>query len=71
MTKTEKQRFVRDLTRSLRDKVLSDIKSGRIPKDWNGIELRQLLADRFKADTFEMSRRYKDKYNNDVLINCL
>ena len=68
MSKKEKLKFVRDLTRTIRDRILDDITGERVPKDWNGIELRQLLADKFSQSTFKMSRPYMAKYKNDVLI---
>lgn len=48
MNKREKKRFVRELTKAVADDIISKIEAGKVPDEWDGIELRELLADKFK-----------------------
>jgi len=48
MTQQEKANFVGVLAEHVVNEVIDDIRSGKIPEEWDGIELRQLLADRFQ-----------------------
>ncbi len=47
MTRAEQMTFVRELTKSILSDTLHDIRARRVPEEWDGAELRQLLADRF------------------------
>jgi hypothetical protein len=67
MTKTDQKRIVREFTTCIRDEVLAHIKADRIPKEWDGHELRSLVAhkcDQSAARTTihkeRRSRRAKD-----------
>lgn len=51
-----------------------------VPKEWDGIELRQWIADYFEAQTYSRSMRAKltsadrkrsREYRNDVLVRNL
>lgn len=53
MNKKQKAEFVRRITSDVRDELLRKIKSGDIPDDWDGHELRQLLSDKFAAEVFD------------------
>ena len=65
--------FVRELTETVTQKIVDDIFAGKVPAEWNGIELRQLLADRFAAAVFKdtLTGKRKREYNNTVLVNNL
>lgn len=71
MTRKEKRLFLRELTSN----VLSDLlkKLPKTPDDWNGIELRQWVADSFSSCVFKgtMPPSRKRKYNNEVLTRNL
>lgn len=68
MKANEKIKFVRDLSSSIIDDIILKIKSGSVPDEWDGIELRWLLADAFARQAYgKMSKEYK----NDVLVNNL
>lgn len=76
MTKTDQKRIVRELTSSIRDGVLAQIQAGKIPKHWDGHELRQLLAYRHKSSAdmcaaFKdgRSRRSKEFWNHVIVEN--
>ena len=47
MTRKEQQKFVRDLSRSLTDFTISAIRTGEIPREWDGHELRAYMAELF------------------------
>ena len=71
MTPDEQVRFIRELTTAINRELLANIRSGRIPEEWDGIELRQLMADRYARAVFVLSRSRKAAYNNTVLVNNL
>jgi hypothetical protein len=48
MTRSDQRKFVRGLTASIRDSVLQSIATGDVPAEWDGHELRCLLANRFE-----------------------
>lgn len=58
MDKRDKKRIVRDLCRSIEREVCAVIDSGLLPADWNGIELRDVLADAFARE------RYTDGFSS-------
>jgi hypothetical protein len=73
MTSDEQINFVKTLAEEIVECVLDDILNDKIPTDWDGIELRQLLADRFTRSVFKgtlTGARLRD-YKNIVLINDL
>ena len=65
----EKQDFIADLCNMVRDHILGKV-SG-MPEEWNGIELRQYIADRFAEQAYYLQRKenhkrrrsYKDEVN--------
>ena len=75
MTKAEKRAFIQNLTKSVADELKKKVSSGAIPENWDGHELRQLLADKF---AYEVSALFRGKkgpqfraYRNTVLVNNL
>ena len=73
MTQQEKANFVGVLAEHVVNEVIDDIRSGKIPEEWDGIELRQLLADRFQRAVLKntLTGGRKRRYNNACLINSL
>ena len=71
MTKDEQIKFIAGLTDSIRDEIITEIESDNVPDNWDGFELRQWLADKFKACTFAMHHQRKAEYNNHILVNNL
>lgn len=65
----EKKQFITDLCNHVRDCLLADVP--KMPKVWDGIELRNLTADRFQEQaqrgTDQASKARFRKYRQDVL----
>ncbi len=73
MTRNEQVRFVKELTQSVTNEIVGDILNAKIPECWDGIELRQFLADRYAKAVFKgtlVGQRKRD-YKNYVLIHNL
>lgn len=75
--KEEQERFVKMLSSNVVNSIISNIHKNKIPDNWDGMELRELLADAFKSQTFfggaiyhKRSKRYRD-YKKTVLRNNL
>lgn len=70
MTKAEKKRFIRELTAAVRDNLLKKVDD--MPDEWDGHELRLLLAAKFEREArFDMPRRRKKDFDNEVLVRNL
>lgn len=48
MTKEEKVQFIKKLTDSIRDELVARV--DEMPEEWDGHELRELLAAKFDAE---------------------
>jgi len=66
MTADEKKRFMNDLITDFRKEVERDV--DRLPNDWQGLQLRQYLVDRFSNKVLQitMSRSEMKDYRNDL-----
>ena len=73
MNKLQKISFVRSLSSHMTESIVLAIKEDKIPENWDGVELRQLMADTFSCAVFKgvMSKKRKAEYNNHCLINNL
>lgn len=73
MPKRAKIRLVRDITAKIRDEVIALIQKEKIPDNWDGIEMRQLLADKFSETVFSgiMTAVRKRRYNNTKRLRGL
>jgi hypothetical protein len=71
MTKSEKAVFVNQLVDSVKDGILRAITEDRVPAEWDGFELRQLLADRFYGESFNLAPARKRAYKDACLVNNL
>ena len=69
MTAEEKIKFVKTLSEVVANRIIADIADGKIPENWEGYELRQLMTDRTNRFPFTGTR--KTAYQNDVIINNL
>jgi hypothetical protein len=78
MTRDEQKLFILELTRRQCDTMLALIDDGTVPESWDGIELRQWIADRARQDSILESRRARRGgdlysrargYTNDRNIN--
>lgn len=75
MTKEEKIIFITKITGSICSELCAKVRDGRIPEEWDGHELRELLAEKFAAEKGQVlvnkrSARYK-AYRAAVLTNNL
>lgn len=66
MTRPEQRQFIGALVAAVLGDLMRD--AGRVPEDWDGIELRQWIADRFQDSAYvlqrpENRRRYRDYKN--------
>lgn len=79
MNQQDKKRFIRELIRHTQDAILSKV--NQMPEEWDGIEIRHYVAERFMSNSFFtpneirlrshlFKRRLKD-YRNEVLVRNL
>ncbi len=77
MTKTEQRKFVTDLAKNVTKRSLEAIAAGKIPEEWDGHELRVLLARHFNESASmtliarEPRRRRAQDFRNTCIINNL
>ena len=77
MDRNEKRRFIEDLCADVRDELVKKIP--QMPEEWDGLELRELLTQKF-ADSCLMTRgpdsrrRFRTRlrdYRNEVIVRNL
>jgi hypothetical protein len=51
MTKEEKQQFIGDLIATVRASIVARV--DEMPEEWDGLELRRYIADKFEEQVFE------------------
>ena len=73
MTKKEQREFVKGLIRNIRLYIVAKMNSHDLPKEWDGIELRQFVADEFADGAMPhiLKGSRKKEYNNYKLVNGL
>jgi len=71
MTKTEQRRFIRELVASVRGDILESV--AKMPAEWDGVELRQYIADKFADCVIKsmMHRRRRRDYDNTIIVTNL
>lgn len=71
MTKIEKRAFIDELVNNVHSSIVGKIDA--MPYDWNGIELRQYIAQHFAQCIISgtMSAARKRRFNNEVLVHNL
>jgi len=71
MKNYERQEFIEELIGSVKEEIIS--KSPNMPDSWDGIELRQYIADRFSDAVIKrlLSGSRKRAYKNTLLISNL
>jgi len=70
MTPEERVKFVRLVMMKAQNDLIEALISGRIPENWGGLELRQLLADRIQPGGPLKGNKRKE-YDNAVIVNNL
>lgn len=73
MNRDEQIKFVKELTNTITIWLISDIEAGKTPETWDGIELRQFIADRYAASVFKglLVGTRRREYNNTIRVNDL
>jgi hypothetical protein len=63
--------FIKELTNSVRDSLIRE--NRKYPNEWDGYELRWLIADTFERNVMPSGRKGKryNEYKNTVLVNNL
>lgn len=56
LTQSQKRKIVRQLVNAVRDDILAVIP--KMPEEWDGIELREYIADSFAKQTHLSGRMY-------------
>lgn len=69
-TKGFKAMFIRELCNNVRDELVAKI--ARMPPEWDGRELRELVADSFEACRMPVDdKKRRRDYRNYVIVNNL
>ena len=74
MNAKAKRHFVQELIRSVQSEILD--KLSEVPEEWDGFELRWMIADYFDRSRINPSggdqgRQRKREYRNEVLVRNL
>ncbi len=75
LTMPEQSALVHELIDGIRADLMRDIAAGKLPESWDGIELRQLVADRFAflcgSEALKRNKSRMKSFRNEVLIRNL
>jgi hypothetical protein len=69
MDRTEQKQLTREIAEHAVEHVIKQIEAGKIPEDWDGIELRWYLEERISWHRDDPSR--KRAYRNTLMVNGL
>lgn len=69
MNKQEKKEFIENLIEDVKTEILTKI--NQIPEDWNGVELRMYIADKFIKQSTVLNGDFKNHYIAACLANDL
>lgn len=67
MTPEDQRTFIGDLILAVRSKIIN----ADIPPEWDGIELRQYIADQFADQVADMPRYRRREYRNTIITRNL
>ena len=70
MDTNEKKIFVYELCNAIAAGIVANIDAGKIPEEWDGFPLRQLVADH-ACTPYQMTKKQREEYRNTVAINNL
>ena len=63
-----KKRFILEHIKWIKARILSK----ELPEHWEGLELKQYIADNFQGDlSHYWNKERKENYENDIIINNL
>lgn len=66
--KTQKA-LLKSILHNIEIDMIGKIESGKIPETWDGMELREYIAD--QAKWHKMEKRRAKEYRNTVMVNGL
>lgn len=72
LNKQEKEQFIKDLMGHVQKSMLN--KLDKVPEDWDGIELRQWIADTFdweRTGSFVIDKKRLKNYRNEIIVKNL
>jgi hypothetical protein len=70
MTREEKTEFIEDLIGNVHLSILAKLE--QMPPEWDGIELRQYIADKFREVTYRpMDKKRRRDYDNTIAVTTL
>ena len=73
MTKEDQKGLIEDLSKNIANDIVRLIDAGKIPEEWNGIELRELIFDRAAncrpGGRLLTGKRLKDYRNKALTFN--
>lgn len=74
MTRMEQIALVNDLTERIAGQIVHLVTVGKVPAEWDGHELRELIGEKFYAERTQLMRARPTRrrnYRNTVLVNNL
>ncbi len=69
LNEQEKRDFVCELVSEIKADILEKV--SRMPLDWDGIELREYIAERFASSRWSMTRTRRASFDNAILTQNL
>lgn len=69
MTHIERVEFLQEHIKRVQSVILSN--TFRMPESWDGLELKQYIADTFMPEKHWWDKKRKKQYDKDVMENYL
>lgn len=69
MTKHEQTKLLETILDSMKASLLTRVE--HFPENWDGIEIRQYVADKFRQEIAPMHLKRLRRYKNDVMTRPL
>lgn len=70
-SKEEQIEFVNELCKEIAKGIVNQIENGKVPAEWDGIELRWLVQEHASTNWGNKDKKRKREYNNIVIVNNL
>ena len=67
MTREEQIQFVKSLSETVINGIITQIESGKIPEEWRGVELRELLSIAFENQTRFMNGTERREFQKQLV----
>lgn len=66
MTRDNKEQFINDHIETIKKSIIENL--NKMPENWNGYELREYIAEKFKDQRIgEWDKKRKLQYKNDII----